>query len=190
MKTRTCIHCGVVGEESELFSKHKARRVSGAIYECFTNSCKICTGKRAWKYISAKKESDPVKYYTESTWKTLNQRCINGLYANSETIKKSPQMVSYHKKQIELHVSKEELYTFWKSNEIIVKNILTSGGTPTIDRIDDKKHYTLDNMQILDRMENIHKSKGYAENPQTYYKEDRAANNRRAYRKAVTLDLN
>lgn len=181
MKTRKCIHCGITGDESILFTSHTSNRKDGSKYFCYTNCCKKCTAKIVWKYEKAKKETDPCEYYANATWKSLNQRCVNGLYCNSKAVQNSPQMISYHKKGIEIHITQTELKQFWKDNEVLVKSILTSGGTPTIDRILESGHYTLDNIQILERKANIHKSRGVATNPACVDKEAKRIENRLIY---------
>ncbi len=172
---RKCNKCGFVGDES-LFAKHSQWG--------HWNRCKKCLCKIAWENKKKQKETDPCKYYADATWKTLNQRCVNGLYANSPAIQNSPQMISYHKKQILLQVTQDELKQFWKDNEKLVKEILAVGGTPTIDRIDDNGHYTIDNMQILERKANIQKSRGIAENSACVDKETKRKENAEIYRKS------
>lgn len=130
------------------------------------------------------KAEDPCHYYTENTWRTLNQRCVSGCYSNSPSVLASKQMQAYHKKNIRLEMTKDELRTFWYANEEKVKDIILSGGIPSIDRIDDDKHYSLDNVQILDRKENLHKSKGHSANPQKIDKRKARENNQEAYRRA------
>ena len=95
-------------------------------------------------------------------------------------------MKSYHKKQILLQITQDELKQFWKDNEKLVKEILAAGGTPSIDRIDDSGHYTLSNMQILERKANIEKSRGISDRLITETKEERRLINKQQYNKAVT----
>jgi len=173
---RKCNKCGFVGDES-LFAKHSQWG--------HWNRCKKCLCKIAWENKKKQKETDPCKYYADATWKTLNQRCVNGLYANSPAILNSPQMISYHKKQILLQITQDELKQFWKDNEKLVKEILAAGETPSIDRIDDSGHYTLSNMQILERKANIEKSRGVSDRLITETKEERRLINKQQYNKAV-----
>lgn len=181
---RKCIVCGFEGDE-ELFALHVAVRADGTRRKTRQNKCKKCVSKQAYAAKLAKKETDPCKYYADSTWKTLNQRCANGKWANSPAVQRAPQMISYHKKQILLQITQDELKQFWKDNEKLVKEILAAGGTPSIDRIDDSGHYTLSNMQILERKANIQKSRGITNKLITETKEERRLINKQQYNKAV-----
>lgn len=179
---RTCGHCGFVGEDKD-FAWNYSMRVDGTKVKMHYNVCKKCNNKRSYQSLKNKKYTDPVYYFTEQNWKTLNQKCVNGRYCNSESVRNSPQMQSYHKQNIELHITKEQLYQFWKDNESKVREIMAKGQTPTIDRINDNGHYSLDNIQILSLTDNIHKSRGYAKNPKPYDKESRKNDNRKQYLK-------
>ena len=183
MKIRKCVRCGFEGNDEEYFQPHYNYNAKGERSISYLNTCRKCTTKQAYKRFADKKYTDPVKYYTEQSWRTLNQRCVNGKFANSPSIKANNQHISYHKKGIELHLTKDELKQFWTNNVELVKSILTSGGTPTLDRIDDTKHYEIGNIQVLDRMENIHKSRGYAEEGKWKpSKEQKKIENARRYR--------
>lgn len=179
---RMCKICGLQKEEHD-FTWMYDYKADGTKTKAIQNVCKKCTSKRQWQYTLAAKKTDPCRYYAKSTWTTLNQRACQGKYSNSPSIKNSPQMQSYHKKGIELHITKEELTKFWYDNESKVKAILSAGETPSIDRINDKGHYSLDNIQIISRKENIHKSRGYAENPKPYDPEQKKEENRKQYLK-------
>lgn len=179
---RTCKMCKHEGEDKD-FAWNYSYYADGSKVKLHYNVCKKCTTQTCYSNFKKKKETDPCFYFSRQTWKTLNQRCINGRYAHSESIKNSPQMQSYHKKGIELHITKEELIQFWYDNERKVKNIMKLGQTPTIDRIDNNGNYTLDNIQIISRTENIHKSRGYAENPKPYDPEQKKEENRKQYLK-------
>lgn len=176
---KNCSQCGEFAEVTWRYAY-----LVGGKEKRSTSYCKKCDSKMKYKSLRNKIETDPCYYYTNQTWKTLNQRCVNGRYAHAESIQKSPQMQSYHRKNIELHLTKDELRNFWYTNEDKVKEILLSGGIPSIDRIDDTKHYTLDNIQVLERMDNIYKSTGKSDNPPNLDKQTIKESNRRAYVKA------
>lgn len=180
---RECKHCGFCGNDEE-FSTRYDYLADGSKVLRVNNTCKRCASKRAWKYLKSTKKTDPCYYFACQSWKTLNQRCVNGRYAYSDAVLRSPQMISYHKKNIRIEITKSELEKFWRDNEQIVKDILSSGQTPTIDRINDNGHYSLDNMQILSRKANIQKSRGVAENPKPYDPETKSRENARRYREA------
>lgn len=177
---RKCSKCGHEGEDID-FAWRYDYKADGTRTKAVNNLCKKCQSAASWKSLKNKKETDPVYYFASQTWKTLNQRAVNGKYSSSESIRNSPQMVSYHSKGIELRLTKDELYQFWKSNEDKVKMILSAGETPTIDRIDDNGHYAIDNIQILTRKENIHKSRGYSDNPNIIDKETKKQTNHKRY---------
>lgn len=207
MQTKKCSKCGEIKQICDFNRNEKCKfGVRSECRECqktnrnlyrSNNKSKVQSSNKKYyennketflltnrKYLKNLKETNPCKYYADATWRTLNQRCVNGKYANAPSIQKSYQMQSYHKKQILIQITQDELKQFWKDNESLVKSILASGGTPTIDRIDDNRHYTLSNMQILDRKANIHKSRGYADKPACVDKETQRKENARRYRES------
>lgn len=186
-ETKTCSRCGKTGT-LDLFQPHHNYHADGTKTITKLNICKKCSNKEAWQRQKAIKFTDPVKYYTEALWKSLNQRCVNGRYANSPSIISNYQHISYHKKGIMIELTKAELKQFWTKNVELVKSILTSGGTPTIDRIDDNKHYTVDNIQVLDRKANITKSRGVSENPANKSKDQMKMENKKRYRQSHKKD--
>lgn len=181
--TKTCSRCGLTGD-LDLFQPHHNYHANSTKTITRLNICKKCSNKEAWQRQKAIKFTDPVKYYTEALWKTLNQRCINGLYANSYSIQASKQMQSYHSKNIMLLLSKDDLYNFLKSQEDIMKKLIESGETPSLDRIDDTKNYELGNIQVISRRENIHKSKGYAAEPKNVDPAQKKIENQKYYKRS------
>lgn len=93
-------------------------------------------------------------------WCSINQRCVNGKYANAPSIQKSPQIQSYHKKGIALNITKEEFTTWMLSVEDNFMLLLQNNKKPSIDRIDETKGYEIGNLQILSLHENIEKRIG------------------------------
>lgn len=180
---RVCNLCGHTGEDSE-FSVRYDYHADGTKHKAINNTCRKCETERSYRYFKQTKETNPCYYYAAQLWKTLNQRCVNGLWANSPAVQKSPQMISYHNKGILLKLTKDELFKFWKDNEALVKEIISNGDKPTLDRINDNGHYSLDNIQILSLKHNIHKSRGYAEKPKSYNPEQKKIENARIYRKS------
>lgn len=166
----------------EYYQKNKEKLAAYHKKWANNNSEKLAEINR--KYTKAMKQSDPCLYYANSTWRTINQKSINGIYSQSPSIQASKQMQAYHRKGIECRITRDELKTFWYNNEQLVKDIITSGGTPSIDRIDDDGHYELCNMQILDRSANIHKSRGHSSNKTYYDKQQIKERNAKAYQKA------
>ena len=190
MEKKKCSKCGIEKEISEFWKrKGKTRSECIVCVKSYYSEHAEELKKHRDEVRKKLKETDPCRYYAESTWKTLNQRCVNGLYANSKAIKNSPQMVSYHGKGILLCITKDELAQFWRDNEVLVKTILTSGGIPSIDRIDSNLHYSLDNMQIMERNENMRKSRGFSERPKRRTKESIRIKNSQMYRNAQSRQV-
>lgn len=88
--------------------------------------------------------------YTVGVWSSLNQRCVNGRYVNSPATIRNKQQLSYLAKGIRLELTQEEFYTFTANNESLIASIISKGLKPSIDRIDPDKHYSLDNIRILE----------------------------------------
>lgn len=91
--------------------------------------------------------------FVHTTWINLNLRCGNGIYRlrgllNSVTLDKSK---SYEDINICFTRSEFRDWCWLHQNQIEELN------RPSIDRIDRTKHYTLDNIQILELAYNIRK---------------------------------
>lgn len=88
-------------------------------------------------------------------WASINQRTINGKYNSSESVQRCEQMKSYHKKQITIDITFEEFRNWMLDNEDLHNEIVESGNKSSIDRIDETKGYSLDNMRLISLHENI-----------------------------------
>ena len=95
-----------------------------------------------------------LSHFKKYRWKDLNKRTLNGLQAKRLQKKNNS---SYLKKGILLCITKEEFYNFCDRNQQLILDLYANGETPSIDRIDSTKHYSLDNIQILSLKENIRK---------------------------------
>ncbi len=88
-----------------------------------------------------------IQHFIKYRWKELNRRTVNGTqskrldrYENS----------GYKKKAIRLEITKAEFKEWCYSNLQIIQNLYSLGLTPSIDRIDNSRNYSRDNMQILE----------------------------------------
>lgn len=166
-ETKKCTKCEEILPTIDNFNIQKQGK-----HYYFTSNCKKCLSKAAYSVEKEKKQKNPIKGYAQSSWRSVNQRACNGVYSQSKSIQSSPQMVSYHKKGTEIHITKEEWYDFWEDNRELVLNILKLGLTPSVDRINSLKHYTLDNIRIISREKNmmIRFSDEYEELPEEDFK--------------------
>lgn len=91
---------------------------------------------------------DPVKLFVKSRWTVLNVRCANGKYHRD-----SSRNNSYA--EINIMFTRSEFANWcrdrWESIQAMRK--------PSIDRLDKRLDYTLDNMQVIELAENIRKDK-------------------------------
>jgi hypothetical protein len=86
---------------------------------------------------------------------SLNQRCVNGLYSNSKSVKTSPQFQSYHKKGITINMTKDEFTAWMMLMKPVHDRIIANGERSSIDRIDEKKGYEISNIQMISLHQNI-----------------------------------
>lgn len=143
--------------------------------------CRKCASKKVIECQRNRRKNDPMSWYPNSSYTSVSQRATNGKYANAPSVLANQQQNSYHKKNIQLLISKEEWFDFWKSQEELVLKIIETGDIPSIDRVDSNKDYTLDNIRILPLSENRRKCKN-----SNYTPKDRMTTkqrNRMAYEK-------
>lgn len=125
---------------------------------------------------------------------SLSERAINGRYS---TVGHKPQSTSYHNRSVTIEMTKEE-YLAWVMSPAVIAQaewFYSKRINPDIDRIDDTKGYSVDNIQLLDHHLNVEKKVGKpcawksareleAIRPSNY------RSNRRAYIKSKIADLN
>jgi hypothetical protein len=87
-----------------------------------------------------------LEYFKCNTWNNIKKRTVN--------YNPDPRNKSYIKKGIELQMSKEEFYAWCDLNWEVIRTMKK----PSIDRIDSNLHYSLDNIQVLEHLDNIKKS--------------------------------
>lgn len=97
-----------------------------------------------------------IEYFKCNTWGHMKNRCIN-------TGKYDKRNKSYFDKKIKLLISKEEFYSWCEVNKDLILSIYARGESPSVDRIDNLGHYTLNNMQILSFSDNLRKRRMDAE---------------------------
>lgn len=87
-----------------------------------------------------------LQYFKKYRWKDLNKRTINGTQSHRLS---RPSNVTYRRKQIKLLISKEEFKSFCDANKDLIMEIYASEDVPSIDRIDNDGHYSIENIRIL-----------------------------------------
>lgn len=95
----------------------------------------------------------PIGKFIHTTWICMNVRCGNGLYHRD-----SSKNNAY--KHIDIKFTRDEFKNWCLDN----KDHILQLTRPSIDRIDPKGHYTLDNIQILELSDNIRKERTKAKN--------------------------
>ena len=92
----------------------------------------------------------PLGRFIHTTWTNLNIRCSNGKYYHLRTKEKCK---SYD--DILICFTREEFKNFCYLN----KNVILNLERPSLDRIDNNKNYSLDNVRIIELKYNIRKDK-------------------------------
>ena len=149
--TKTCTKCGIE-KSTDKFSKHKTTkdRLNSWCKECSNESTKLCNRKHAKKYETIIK----------NRWTNLNLRCVNGIYANAPSVKYTSQIKYYHNKGITLNMTKDEFVAWMYLMKPVHESIIAKGEKSSIDRIDENKGYSIDNIQMISLHENIEKRVG------------------------------
>lgn len=102
--------------------------------------------------------TSPVVYrYAMGAWSSINQRTVNGLYSGNLSVTTNPQQSSYLKNGVRLEITQDKFYRFIESNSDLIVSIYNSGDKPSVDRVDNDKDYTLDNIRVVALSENIAK---------------------------------
>lgn len=148
-QTKTCRECGETKSVSEF---HK---VSGG--KSYHSYCKVCHSKRAKASKAVWAKNNPYLQIINNRWSSLNQRCVNGKYTTSPSAKQCPQLKSYRAKGITIDMTFNEFREWMLANEELHNQIVASGEKSSIDRIDERIGYRLDNIQMISLHENIEK---------------------------------
>lgn len=91
---------------------------------------------------------DPVKKFALRRWHKINARCVNG--------QKPSKYQSYSiglGRRVEF--TREEFNLWCERQRAMILSIIAGGDIPSIDRVDDAGHYTLQNMRVIILHENI-----------------------------------
>ena len=119
-------------------------------------------------------------------WSSIKQRCINTNYTRELKSRNTPQVMSYHAKNIKLEMTKEEFYTWMDTQYGKHQEIVGKGEVSSIDRIEETIGYRVDNLRLITRHENIEKRMGkkcrYITEEEKISARER---NARAYKKAT-----
>lgn len=99
--------------------------------------------------LSPSKTKGTLAYFKRTRWKHMNTRCYNGKYPDKSR--------SHYQKGILLNMSKTEFYAFCDANQDKILDMYLDGKVPSLDRIDSNKHYSLNNIQIMELTENVRK---------------------------------
>lgn len=92
---------------------------------------------------------------------SINQRSIGGKYCNNKSVLKNNQQRSYHKKGITLEMTKQEFYDWMMSVKPIHDEIVARGDKSSINRIDSRKGYSVDNIELISLHKNIEERYGF-----------------------------
>ncbi len=122
---------------------------------------------RAYKLKKIRSVTDSPIGWAGQKWRLLNQRTVNG---NNPTNNRSA--VAYRNRGVELRMTRPEFYTWVEIMWPLIKdmyNVIEKNADkltlkqkmlllPSVDRIDGKGHYSLDNIQIVTVAANLRKS--------------------------------
>lgn len=152
-RTKTCSKCGNTLPLSDFYKQSNTK-------DGFQYCCKSCHNKVTKKNREEFAANNPFLQIILNRWASLNQRCVNGKYTDSYTAQNTPQIQSYQKKGIQLEMTYQEFKNWMLSVEQIHNQIVSKGENSSIDRIDDTKGYSPDNIQLISLHENIEKRYG------------------------------
>ncbi|MGZ3802838.1 MAG: hypothetical protein ACXVB4_01415 [Pseudobdellovibrionaceae bacterium] len=92
-----------------------------------------------------------LEYFRVQTWKNLTQRCAN---SGAHQDWSNPKKRRYYLSGIKLLITKEQFYKWCELNWKFISEFYQRGITPSIDRINSKLHYTLENIRVISHSEN------------------------------------
>lgn len=146
-ETKYCPHCGK--EISiELFGKNSKSK-DGLSFYC-----------KEYSRDYQRSKANDFDHIIKNRWSSINQRTVNGKYANEPSVLNNPQHQAYLSKNITLDMSESEFWWFMYKNASTYYSIELSGGKASVDRINDQIGYRLDNLQIIPLHQNKSKSIG------------------------------
>lgn len=178
--TKTCTKCHTTLPTSE-FNKQLATK------DGFQPHCKVCHRAAVKQNRADWKKANPYLQIINNRWAAINQRTANGKFNSSFTAQNNPQTQSYQKKGITLELTFQEFKDWMLENEEKHNQIVLSGDNSSIDRLDETKGYSLDNIQMISLHENIEKRYGKKCEKNKLTKEETKNKNRKQYLKYVKL---
>jgi len=112
-------------------------------------------------HTKAKHAPDPYTVIIRGRWASLNQRSSNGKYNKAKSINNNPQQLSYLKKDIKVEMTKQEFFDWMWQNKAKHDKITSAGERSSINRIDPRKGYSLDNIELVSLHNNIEEKFGF-----------------------------
>jgi hypothetical protein len=106
--------------------------------------------------------------WVHQKWATINQRTVNGKYAYSHAVSNNPQQKSYLKHGIRIEMTQVEFYTWASNHEKTIFTMINLGEKPQIDRRDNDKHYSIDNIQLVSQRVGSRKDRTTNPNPRKH----------------------
>lgn len=106
-------------------------------------------------------EADNYERIIRNRFASINQRAIGGKYCNNKSVVNNYQQRSYHKKGITLEMTKEEFHDWMMSVKHIHDQIVANGDRSSINRIDSRKGYSVDNLELISLHKNIEERYGF-----------------------------
>lgn len=132
-----CTKCEKLKKETEFGPGKKKNGLASWCRECVNNG-----KKNSPSSIKGTKE-----YLKRIIWQGMNSRPVNGKYSRKYND-------IYTKKKIRIEMTKEDVYAWVDTIWAVAQKILANGGTPSVNRIDNDGHYTLDNIEMISHREN------------------------------------
>lgn len=105
----------------------------------------------------SKEPLDPFILMCYNRFRSMQQRCINGKYANEISVQNNAQHISYKKRKITLEMTREEFVNWMLENRHIHEAIVANGDISSVDRINENEGYKIGNLQLLALHKNIQK---------------------------------
>ena len=109
------------------------------------------TDKLGRTYVTHGRPSTPltpeqriISRFKQTTWNGLNARTVNGSHPGKDKAKRK-----YLERGIRLEMTKPEFYFWCDSQSELILKLKANNERPSLDRIKDDGHYTIDNIRIL-----------------------------------------
>lgn len=156
--------CGRCQEEKELSEFYKSSSAKDGYY----GYCKVCcesyrkANKEHFNELSrnyARKKSTSWENIIKNRFSSISQRCIDSEYSKSEKVSGNHQQASYLAKGILLEMTRQEFYAWMETHKEQFYEISKTDKC-VVSRIDPKKNYSVDNLELISRLESYEKRFG------------------------------